>query len=114
MATETKRVAHTPGLWIADGAARVQGKVEGSMYDICHMDTVPPHIKGAHRIQEANAQLVAAAPDLLSACKAWVDYFDDLNRHADPFDALTRIRNRFHEKRVEQSRAAIAKAEGNQ
>jgi hypothetical protein len=56
------------------------------------------------------ANLFAAAPDLLEACEAWVEVFDDLMRTSDPDDPLTRLRFKFHHEREAMTRAAIAKA----
>lgn len=59
---------------------------------------------------KADANLIAAAPDLLAALKSWVDYMDSLD--FDPSDPLSEARKLYHGKRMEASRAAIAKAEG--
>lgn len=58
-----------------------------------------------------NARLLVAAPELLAACKAWVSYFDKLDRDAEPGDPLAEARRHFHSARVEATRAAIRKAE---
>lgn len=60
----------------------------------------------------ANARLFAAAPQLLQACKDWVAYFDNLERNSDPGDTLAKARRMYHGPRVEQTRDAIASAEG--
>ena len=50
-----------------------------------------------------NAYIIAAAPDLLSAVKAWVDYVDDPDEMGSfPFEGEV----------MDRMRAAIAKAEG--
>lgn len=54
---------HTPGPWAADGLDVKNG---------CgHMATTPERIgPDGEKIGEANARLIAAAPDLLAACQA--------------------------------------------
>lgn len=64
--------------------------------------------------EHPDARLIAAAPDLLAACKAWEDYFDRLDAESDPTDAMVIVRRQFHAKRLDATRAAIAKAEGGQ
>lgn len=65
---------------------------------------------------EGNAELIRVACNshhaLLAACKAWVDYFDRLCRDDEPGDPLAEARNKYHAARVNQTRAAIALAEG--
>ena len=61
---------HTPGPWKARKAAKRGGYVIGQ-------DPATPFIGGhyvniSHTPQEANARLIAAAPDLLEAAKAMV------------------------------------------
>jgi hypothetical protein len=51
---------------------------------------------------EANARLIAAAPDLLAALCAVLDWFDDWNVEIGPAELTL----------LDQVRAAIAKAEG--
>lgn len=62
--------------------------------------------------QAENAALVFAAPDLLAACEAWVAYFDRLMRDDEPGDPVAQARNYYHRARLEQTRAAVAKAKG--
>jgi len=60
---------------------------------------------------EANARLVAAAPDLLAVAKDWLDHFDCLTDDSDSPE-IKAMYLRLHGKRVEATRAAIAKATG--
>ena len=57
---------------------------------------------------EANARLIAAAPDLLTACREFVR-FAELPNVVDRGDYI-----RYQAKAIGAARAAIAKAEGNQ
>lgn len=109
---------HTKGPWIADGGARVQGDGDGTRFNICHLDPIPPHI-GSDRQRAAmlrgNANVLAASVDLLAAIRPVaaeikekvVDPFHDTwnpDAHADGI-TLT----------ISECRAilsAIAKAEG--
>lgn len=100
-ADSASHVAHTPGPWRWFAGARA--------------DTTKPHMKylvGANEqgfghtvgLQEpedtANAHLIAAAPELLAACKALVTL------HADPLGGVLEMSAR------QRAREAIAKAEG--
>jgi hypothetical protein len=99
---------HTPGPWEAQGEARLVGTNEehhlwcgniwplGPSYrgEICTVQSAD-HISGISRQEaEANARLIAAAPDLLAALKGILVITD---RDHVVWDA---------------ARAAIAKAEG--
>lgn len=48
---------------------------------------------------------------LLAACKAWLAYMDRLDAESEPGDPLAEARRFYHGKRVEMTRAAVAKAE---
>ncbi len=68
----TKTVSHTPGPWRVEDAGPNSGNVirfeiQSDAGDIC--DIEDPAIDGNPNA-EANAQLIAAAPELLEACKA--------------------------------------------
>ncbi len=71
------RFAHTPGPWFAIGA-----QVKRLDKHVQHICTCGPiDIKQEHRDRPAkevcaNARLIAAAPSLLAACAAWIDYMD--------------------------------------
>lgn len=90
--TETK---HTPGPWSFEmqefGAVIVS---DGSSIATAFASKV---ISGAELPMEANARLIAAAPDLLEALKELVEAFDD--------DVMGH-------KRKEQAEIVIAQAEG--
>lgn len=62
--------------------------------------------------EEANARLVAAAPDLLEALKEWVTFADRIMGDLEDGDPLKQAILDTHGARTERSRAALAKAEG--
>lgn len=72
-------IKHTPGPWIAYKSKSILG---GTVYNICQEDGAPytPNysdvcqtVEGERDdIQEANANLIAAAPDMLEALKMTV------------------------------------------
>jgi hypothetical protein len=92
----------TPGPWMA------RQMFSGS-WDIAAEDGDGSTI--ARTKDEANARLIAAAPDLLEACadlvQLWQDWAKDSQSLAQPL-------KRSIEMRVEDARAAIAKAEGRE
>jgi|DEB0MinimDraft_6_1074348.scaffolds.fasta_scaffold52189_4 hypothetical protein len=75
---------HTPGPWFAVGA---QVETENdSVPDICTCD--PQVMRQSHldwhpRTVEANARLIAAAPDLLATLKAAVSLLENLGYFSD-------------------------------
>ena len=86
---------HTPGPWIVVSRGMFSPKVvDANSLGICHTTYAPT---GA----EANARLIAAAPDLLEALKEIVDAADGAGwEQLDPS--------------FKKARAAIAKATGEQ
>ncbi len=89
------RMSHTPGPWsvqfVIDGAFQIMGTEQGDECVIAARNEFPDR----HAEFAANARLIAAAPDLLAACKA-------------ASNAMFRVDLDTHDK----LRAAIAKAEG--
>jgi hypothetical protein len=84
---------HTPGPW------RIDSKTRFGDYTIAAGDSVKTCEFIAKTQNEANAQLIAAAPDLLAALIAMINRYGDKSEH--PFcDASI------------SARAALAKAEG--
>jgi hypothetical protein len=90
---------HTPGPWVADGS-RVRiatptkcGYREGLRIDTCYIEDAWENDPEA----EANARLIAAAPDMLTALEAVVKAYDG--------PCVTRSE-------MDMVRAAIAKALG--
>lgn len=95
-------IEHTPGPWEAKGvvvwAAPVQLIGGGTYHRPISDCRVEGMVKG-HENNEANARLIAAAPDLLEACASvWLLL-------ADTGDNKLRLI-------ADECRAAIAKAEG--
>ena len=91
MGTDTSTSsAHTPGPW------RIQGKFVGiETWPICELACSLPEVQ-----VEANARLIAAAPELLSACEWMLRYWQGFENDEKPI-AL-----------VSDMQQAVAKAEG--
>lgn len=93
---------HTPGPWIAVGAWVEHP--DDSIPDICTCDPEDMGQEGrSDKEIRANARLIAAAPDLLEACKLIVSAFDALA----PISAA-----RNEPLQINAARAAIVKAGG--
>jgi len=90
-------MSHTPGPWrIGDAGNTVFGPPNGN-----------PSPEIVASVAKRNARLIAAAPDLLAACKAAIGYM----RHvATPYD--DRPGEGYDESVLAPLVAAIAKAEG--
>ena len=108
-------MSHTPGPWIVsrgpltlceplDRSKLSELHVDaegGGVALVCHRGSSP--FSAAYPQREANARLIAAAPDLLELARLVVDYFGE--DELDPFlDADIRLRD--------TARTLIAKAEG--
>ena len=100
---------HTPGPWVVKGSKVWEEK---HFYKARRGIVAEPSISWRDSAEfEANARLIAAAPDLLAALKEWDRLslvIDSAVRRADPTyadDVLGRIR---------AGRAAIAKARGEE
>lgn len=90
-------VRPTPGPWeIRDGL--IYGIEDGASYLVC--DVVGDPSAAVNEQDEANARLIAAAPELMEACKQMLKWIDC---GCDPSG-----------KSLASARAAIAKAEGRQ
>lgn len=107
---------HTPGPWItneADHDAPYQDiKIKaGKHHTVCTVwiDDAPVHDFNA--LQEANARLIAAAPDLLEAAKQVLAWYEAEDGHSkvDFYERVEMCR-----KSEAAIRAAIAKAEGTE
>ena len=101
MSNNTK---HTPGPWIVGPMSDYIAAKDGSL--IAEIPTDYSPITGEHTgAMVANARLIAAAPELLSACREALRSLDALSESAtDGFPKDNRAANML--------RAAIAKAEG--
>lgn len=104
---------HTPGNWVAkpidsaDWIDLVTDDPETCGYSAHSL----PFASCRHFNQEANARLIAAAPDLLAAAKLVIDWYEAEDDHskADFYQRLEMCRES-----EAALRAAIAKATGEQ
>ena len=93
----TKTVAHTPGPWVWPVTSPTIIAGEGGVYSpVCTVDLRPQH--------EANARLIAAAPELLAFVKEWEHQITD----GGILDKLDGWQREF----AEEARRVIAAAEG--
>lgn len=96
---------HTPGPWAAlDGqpfGANVYSESAEVSVAWCGSNVSPTHAISKHEAQ-FNAHLIAAAPDLMEALKAWNDFYQSGGR----------LRHDKLAKAVRLTLPAIAKAEG--
>jgi hypothetical protein len=91
---ETMKVAHTPGPWTTSRDAVPEGIVQITVYAEQDGERVATVFQS-----EANAPLIAAAPDLLDACRDAEQYLG-ATESGPPSTLLRTVR------------AAIAKAQG--
>ena len=99
-------MSHTPGPWLASPTASLgpqyavyaeaSGRDVAVVYD--HDDRT-----------EANAKLIAAAPDLLEACEAFVEHIQTL---PDDTEKCRHLRLALNNRAGDMIVAAIAKAKG--
>ena len=93
---------HTPGPWTHEGYGGITGTENGRKYNVaCVYLRIP-----AGR-QEANARLIAAAPDLLDALEGIIGYFDSENSVS-----VSQATIKASSDEIKAARAAIAKATG--
>jgi hypothetical protein len=89
---------YTPGPWIASGDSKYIDSDDGWIAEVNSWPTSPvKQVPEGSEKHQANARLIAAAPDLLDALLEIV--------------ARNEIQNWFN---LDQARAAIAKAKGEQ
>ncbi len=97
--------AHTPGPWIADSRSNeIHAKVDPENSETYLAPVAYTDGDWTPAIQHANARLIASAPELLAELAALV-------AEADENGGSVRTVSRY---RVDQARAAIAKAKGVQ
>jgi hypothetical protein len=77
-------VKHTAGPWNADAIGIVRDAAGTAVGVASH--------RGTRDETRANARLIAAAPDLLDACRVALEYFDALESHTRADDPLKTIR----------------------
>ena len=101
---------HTPGPWeierYSDGLIQIVGDLKVISDDEEHFTTVVEQISATN--EEANARLIAAAPDLLEALK---DLADDIS---DRFDMDSPSTNPGIKHCIAAARYAIRKATGEE
>ncbi len=104
---------HTPGPWEVR-VNPVRGIIVKTIFGSPWMDEsqLIPCVVSPGENAKANAHLIAAAPDLLAACEEWLEYFRKLDEQTEAGDPLREHRKVYHGKRLERTRAAIAKAKG--
>lgn len=98
----TTQPQHTPEPWMFDGEDKcliVDQSQEPDAICDCNPSFSPANNKRQLAVCQANARLIATAPDLLAACKAHDEWFDLVKQN---YPEMVRP--------YEQGRAAIAKA----
>lgn len=108
----TTRASHTPGPWHLSRYGNFIRHIQGDQTapNICAVDV----FGGPDGEREANARLIAAAPDLLAALKGAVDTirtWHDMQEPADQAGPAWDI-YRQHAPEMQRIHAAMAKAEG--
>jgi len=95
--TKERIVAHTPGPWAVvygtDGHHHIFSE-DGPIADV--------KVRFDADEQEANANLLLAAPDLLVVCRRFLEMYDDVRKSVGPSVLAA----------IEHAERAIAKAEG--
>jgi hypothetical protein len=95
---------HTPAPWYIAHHSDING---GQSIDIRHCCDIPPSTPEIHQIARlpknalANAHLISAAPDLLSALEEMMSVFQDHEQYDEESAEV-----------IQSSRAAIRKAKG--
>lgn len=84
---------------VKSGAHQYQYRIDGNKR---HLQVIQGEIK----------RRLEVSSELRAACKMWLEHFDELERHSDPDDPLSRARKEYHHERVELTRIAVAKADG--
>ena len=117
MSTTNENVGHTPGPWKYETSkfpgsrlvfAPYTGPLERTVHFVACNVAARHHLPSRHQEAEAeaNARLIAAAPELLAACKAVIKEAYVSENHGEPPTA------EMSADVLEVLRAAIAKAEG--
>ncbi|MCA7083430.1 hypothetical protein K7G19_07430 [Cupriavidus sp. DB3] len=119
--------AHTPGPWFADSDGNVWRRPPSDLYQngggVAGDKPIATANKGWHGGSEvgypveANAKLIAAAPELYEACLTMIAW-DDAEKNANPYDddggKAWRERIELCSSAFKKARAALAKAVGEQ
>jgi len=101
-------VKHTRGPWTHAGQGNITG-VENDPKNGCigPVDVCCVYLRTVKGRSEANARLISAAPDLLESLRAFVSPWD-----GDSVEEIESQSGLATSVRIEQARAAIAKATG--
>ncbi|MCP6720475.1 MAG: hypothetical protein KJI72_04130 [Patescibacteria group bacterium] len=116
---------HTPGPWIAEDRPGVGWIVRWGNLEsqVCSLRWVGgPHLPEVDRIVEADARLIAAAPDLLDVCKKTIARPEEVQRIMrannlkidnmdDPYQGLAFTLYTMLVESANEAEAAIAKVE---
>jgi hypothetical protein len=114
--------AHTPGPWqlatrereeTFEGLTFKRRSIYGTQSAVLIADVCGPEIRcemHAHAEFEANARLIAAAPELLAALVEMTDLADKLGEIAERAGAINRA---YLDEQIAQARSALAKAEAH-
>jgi hypothetical protein len=98
---EERPSQHTPGPWTASGLA-----IFANERVIAIADDGYTHSLESQRVQEANARLIAAAPELLAVAKLTAEFCRYVLEDSAEPDFMRTVELR------DDAKAAIAKAEG--
>lgn len=100
---------HTPGPWHADAAGQITAQADASLplldYQVA-LTVAPVAGTKGREIREANARLIAAAPELLEALQSIAEYWNRDQNETAMADAC------WHA--IKTAMAAITKATGEQ
>jgi len=114
-----KKSKHTPGPWEAGDGVILCADPDmaiGSVFP-CDRDKSPHGSGFAYgEVTKANARLIAAAPELLEACKAldhWLYEVGSARANGESVYSYTELQS-MRDNAAELARAAIAKATGEQ
>lgn len=101
---------HTPGPWhtFASGWAKERGQVEINADDGLTVAYAVTFVPSYRATSEANARLLAAAPEMLEALEAWQTY--DSRDDSGPNAGVQMMLD--YDRALTLTRAAIAKARG--
>lgn len=94
---------HTAGPWKLDGSRRVLGKA----FDDSYKSIVDQVRGGSPETADANARLIAAAPDLFEACNGLLGLLQLIQARLDVSPSLSNVLLTNH--RVVAAHAAVAR-----
>ncbi len=95
--TNQTQVQHTPGPWHFDKSGNIATINEHEARPLFEPRTLgkliaSAHMDGGNLPVEANARLIASAPDLLAALEALIEYYGDDDDMSDARAAVRRAR----------------------